>query len=84
MEEDHAEVGALVVGLDDEAAVHVGMATRLVDEELPHMVEVRRRPPALLEDRGALEWRHSTRHDPERLAGRVVVGRGDDEPVSWR
>ena len=34
MEEDDAEVGATVVGLDDEAAVHVGVAARLVHESL--------------------------------------------------
>ena len=44
-----AEV-ALLVRLGDEAAVHVGVPARLVDEERAHVVEVLLRVAALLED----------------------------------
>ena len=38
VEEDDAEVGARL-GLDEEAAVHVRVAARLVDEQRAHVVE---------------------------------------------
>ena len=44
VEEHDAEVGVRVVGRRDEAAVHVGVAARLVDEQPADVVEVRRRP----------------------------------------
>ena len=47
VEEDDAEVGAVVLGLGDEAAVHVGVAARLVDEQLADVVEVLERETAL-------------------------------------
>ena len=68
MEEDDAEVGTIVVGLDDEAAVHVGVAARLVHEEPPHVVEPLQRIPPLVEDRRAARHLDSSRDDPERLA----------------
>ena len=37
--EEHAEVGAVVVGLDQEAAVHVGVAARLVAQQPAHHVD---------------------------------------------
>jgi hypothetical protein len=37
---EHAEVGARVVGLDKEAAVHVGVAARLVAEEPAHAIDL--------------------------------------------
>ena len=79
MEEDDAEVGALVVRLRDEAAVHVRVPARLVDEQLAHVVEPLERKAALVEDRGALERRHTAGDDAKRLAGGVVVGRLDYE-----
>ena len=51
VEEDDAEVGAVVVRLDDEAAVHVGVPARLVHEQAPHVVEPVVRVAALVEDR---------------------------------
>ena len=51
VEEDDAEVGAVVLRLGHEAAVHVRMAARLVDEQLPDVVEVLERVPSLVEDR---------------------------------
>ena len=75
MEEDDAEVGALVFGVGDEAAVHVRVTSRLVDEELADVVEVGGRKSAPVEDRGALERSDAVGDDPEGLAPGVVVDR---------
>ena len=75
VEEDDAEIGVVVVRLDDEAAVHVGVAARLVDEQPPHVVEPLERVAPLVEDRRALRRLDAARDDPERLARRVVVDR---------
>ena len=66
-----------VVRLDDEAAVHVGVAARLVDEQPPHVVEPLECVAALVEDRRAVRGIDSAGHDPERLAAGVVVDRAD-------
>jgi hypothetical protein len=73
VEEDDAEVGAVVLGLGDEAAVHVGVAARLEDEQPADVVELLLREAALLEDRGAAKRVDAAGDDPERLAGGVVV-----------
>jgi hypothetical protein len=77
--EQHPEIRARVVGLDEEAPVHVGMAARLVAEQPPHAVDrvVGRRGSAPLPDGRAGDRRHPRGHDPKRLAGGVVVGRRD-------
>ena len=77
VEEHDAEVAGRVVGRRDEAAVHVGVAARLVDEELADVVEVRGRPATPFRHRAAFERGHAAGHDPEGLAARVVVGRRD-------
>ena len=77
VEEDDAEVGAVVLGVRDEAAVHVGMSARLVDEQLPHVVQMLEREAALLENRAPAERLDAAGDDPERLAARVVVDRLD-------
>jgi hypothetical protein len=77
VEEDDAEVGAAVLGLGDEAAVHVGVAARLVDEQPPDVVEMLEREAPLVEDRAPLERRHAAGDDAERLAAGVVVGSRD-------
>ena len=77
VEEDDAEVGAVVVRRHDVAAVHVRMAARLVDDEPAVGVEVVAGEPPPLEDRRARERRHARGQDPERLAARVVVDRLD-------
>ena len=84
MEEDDAEVGALVLGLGDEAAVHVGVAARLVDEQAADVVDVLERVAPLVEDRAAGKRVDAAGDDAERLAGRVVVDRADlhYEPVN--
>ena len=77
MEEDHAEVRAVVVRLDDEAAVHVGMPSRLVDEQTAHVVDALERVAALVEDRRPTQRLDPVRHDPEGLPCGVVVGCAD-------
>ena len=77
MEEDDTEIGVAVVRLDDEAAVHVGMSPRLVDEQPPHVIEPLECVAPLVEDRRAVRSIDSAGHDPERLAGSVVVDRAD-------
>jgi hypothetical protein len=73
VEEDDAEVGAVVVRRDDMAAVHVRVTARLVDEQPPHVVEPLERIATLLEDRRAAQRLDAARDDPERLAAGVVV-----------
>ena len=84
--EEHAEVGAVVVGRDEEAAVHVGVAARLVAEQPPHRVDLvrGRRVLAPLEHGRAGDLGRARRHDPERLAGRVVVRRADVHAATIR
>ena len=77
VEEDDAEVGGGVVRRDDEAAVHVRVPARLVDEQPPHVVEALVRVAAPLEDRRALRRVDAVGDDPERLSARVVVDRAD-------
>src|SRR5581483_8474521 len=77
VEEDGAEIGAVVLGLGDEAAVHVGMPAGLVDQQAADVVEPLQREPPLLEDRAALEPLDAARDDPERLVVGLVVDRRD-------
>ena len=77
VEEDDAEVGAVVVGLDDEAAVHVSVPARFVHEQAPYVVEPVERVAALVEDRRPPRCLDAARHDPERLPAGVVVGCAD-------
>ncbi len=73
VEEDDAEVGAVVLRLGDEAAVHVRVAARLVDEQLAHVVEMLQRKTALVENRAPRGRLDAAGDDPKRLAARVVV-----------
>ena len=77
VEEHDAEVGAVVVRRHDVAAVHVGVAARLVDEQPADVVEPLERVAASLEDRRAPERLDAAGDDPERLAPGVVVDRPD-------
>ena len=77
VEEDHAEIGVVVVRLDDVAAVHVGMASRLVHEQAADVVQPLERVPALVEDRRAAQPVDPVRDDPEGLARSVVVDGAD-------
>ena len=79
VEEHDAEIGAVVVRRHDVAAVHVGVAARLEDQEAPEPIEPVAREAAPLEDRPALEGRHAARDDAKRLAARVVVDGRDAE-----
>jgi len=75
VKEDDPEVGAVVLRLRDEAAVHVRVAARLVDEQPAHLVEVLCCEAPLLEDRPPFERWHPARDDPERFARGVVIDR---------
>ena len=77
VEEHDAEVGAVVVRRHDVAAVHVGVAARLVDEQPADVVEPLERVAASLEDRRAPERLDAAGDDPKRLATGVVVDRPD-------
>jgi hypothetical protein len=77
VEEDDAEVGAVVLRLDDEAAVHVGVPARLVDEQAADGIQLLRREAPLVEDRAPLERRDTAGDDPKGLTGGVVVDRLD-------
>ena len=81
VEEHHAEIGAVVIGRGYEAAVHVGVAARLEHEQATHVIEVLGRIAPPLENRRALQRAHPAGDDPERLAGRVVVGDADRCPI---
>ena len=73
VEEHDAEIGPVVVRRRDEPAVHVGMTAWFVDDESANIIEVVSGPASPLEDRPTLQLRDAPGHDPERLAGRVVV-----------
>ncbi len=82
--EQHAQVRALVVRRDDEAAVHPAVAARLVREQPADVVQRAgargggaaagaERDGAALGDGAARDGRQAGGDDPERLARRVVV-----------
>ena len=77
VEEDDAEVRAVVVRLDDVAAVHVGMPARLVDQQAAYVVEPVVGVASLVEDRRPAQGIDAAGDDPERLAGSVVVDRAN-------
>ena len=77
VEEHDAEVGTVVVRLDDVAAIHVGVAAWLVDEQPPHVVEAVERVASLVEDGTAQKRLDPGRDDAERLAAGVVVDSAD-------
>ena len=76
VEEHDADVAFVVDRLGHEAAVHVGVAARLVDEQPSNVIEVLRRVPALVEDGPSHQRYDSTAHDAEGFARGVVVGGG--------
>src|SRR5918999_2820110 len=77
--EKDAEVRALVVRGHEKAAVHVGVAARLVAEEAPDPVDLFGAHGVLAPGRDGLarDLEHIPLDDPKRLAGGVVVGRRD-------
>ena len=76
VEEDDAEVGAVVVRRNDEAAVHVRVTAGLEDEEAADVVEPLERVAAAVEDRLTAERVDAGRDDAEGLASGVVVDGG--------
>ncbi|GHI25704.1 hypothetical protein Shyd_70750 [Streptomyces hydrogenans] len=90
MPEEDAEVGAVVVGRDDEPAVHPRVAARFLDEEAAQRVQGAGAGGgagaagadgggAPLGDGVAGGGRQAVGDDPEGFAGGVVVG--DADPV---
>src|SRR5215204_5661171 len=73
MEEHDPEVRVLVVGFDYEAAVHVGVAARFVNDELPYVIEVLHSVQAFVEHGVPVDGGHATADDAERLARCVVI-----------
>jgi hypothetical protein len=79
VEEDGPQIARGIVRLGHEAPVHVRVTAGLVHEQLAHLIEPFEREAALLEDRGALELRHTAGDDAEGLSGGVIVGGLDYE-----
>ena len=79
MEEDHAELGSVILRLRDEAAVHVGVPARFENEQLADVVEVLQREAPFLQDGLSLEGWHTTADDPKRFAGSVIVDGADHQ-----
>ena len=77
MEEDDTNVSIVVVSRGDEAAVHVGVPTRLVDNQLADGIGVGHRVAAPVEDSGAGKLRRTIDHDAKWLPGCVVIGNLD-------
>jgi hypothetical protein len=82
--EQHTEVGAVVVRRDEETAVHVGMASRLVAQQTPDGVDIRAVAGVLAPVRHARagNLRNARHHDPKRLTGRVVVDRRNPDGIT--
>jgi hypothetical protein len=78
VEEDRAELRALVVGRGDEASVHPAVAARLLDEQPAHVVEASRGMLAPLGDARAGQAGNAAGHDAERLARGVIVDGADE------
>ena len=83
VEEDDAEVCPFVLRLGDEAAVHVRVAARLVDEQAADVVDVLGGVAPLVEDPRAGERLDAAGDDPEGLARGVVVDRPDQRPLKF-
>jgi len=77
--EQDTEICSGVVGRRDEAAVHVGMTTRLETEQLPQPVHCRvgDRPGAPVGDAIARDRDRWFGYDPKGLAPGVIVDRVD-------
>jgi hypothetical protein len=73
MEEDHPKLGALVLRLCDETAIHVRVPAWLEDEQLADLVEVVERVAPLLEDGASAQGRDPTADDAKGFAGGVIV-----------
>jgi hypothetical protein len=83
VEEDDAEVAA-GLRVDDEAAVHVGVAAWLVDQELADVVEAFHRIASRFQDRSSPGHLHPAGDDPKGLAAGVVVDGVDQEGLSGK
>ncbi len=84
MEEDHTELGALVLRLRHEPAVHVRVTARLEDEELADLVEVVERVAPLLQDGASAQRGDATADDAKGFAGRVIVDGAHHQAATGR
>ena len=77
--EEHPEVGAIVVGRNHEASVHVRVPAWFPAEQLTHTLQLvaARRDDASLGHGGSLRHLEPIRYDAERLACGVEVHRAD-------
>ena len=73
VDEDHAEIGLVGHRRQQVGAVHVGVAARLVHQELAQIVALGLQPGALVEDGGARHRRHAGGDDAQGFAAGVGV-----------
>ena len=75
VKEDHAKICTGIVRGRDEAAIHIGVAARLVDEEASNVVDICGSPQPTLAYSRTADLRRALDDDPERLTSGVVVDR---------
>ena len=73
VDEDDAKVGTRRGGRQQVGAVHIGMAARLVHQELAQVVTVGFEPGTLFQNAGAGHGRQAGSQDAQRLAASVRV-----------
>ena len=81
MKKQHAGIGLRVCGCDQQAPVHVVMASRFPHERRAKMIQVRPAIPAFFQDGGPGRLGKSRRHHAKRFAGNVTVKSGDNVHV---
>lgn len=86
MPEQHAEVGSFVIRRDEKASVHVRVAAGLVAQQSAHPVDLFAAAGVLTPGSHGLpgDVRQPVRHDPERLARRVVIDGADLQAREYR
>ena len=78
--EQHGHVGVVAVRRQQDRAVHVAMAARLVHERAADVIGVLLHPLAALQDGQHGHVREATADEAQRLAGGVQVHRLDRQP----
>ena len=73
MKEDDPELGAIVLRLGHETAVHVGVTAGLEDEKLTDGVEVFERVAPLLHDGATAQGRDAATDNPKGFARGVII-----------
>ena len=77
VEEYGAEVRALVVGFGYEAAIHIGVTARFIDDKLSYVIESLHCVQAFIEHGVSVDGGYAAADYAERLARRVVIDRAD-------